>query len=92
MKILFYYLILINIISFLSYGIDKVKAKYHRWRIPEMFLLNLTLVGGVYGSLVGMRLFHHKTKKGLFKIVNFMGFIIYTILIYYLIVNYGGKV
>lgn len=84
MRILFYYLIVINIISFLSYGIDKLKAKYHYWRIPEIFLLNLSLIGGVYGALLGMRLFHHKTKKMLFKVVNLLCFIIYTFLICYL--------
>lgn len=90
MKIFFYYLIIINIIAFFSYGIDKLKAKYHKWRIPEIVLLNLSLIGGGVGSIMGMYLFHHKTKKMLFKIVNGVFLIVYIILIYYVIINYGG--
>lgn len=90
MKIFFYYLIVINIISFFSYGLDKLKAKFHKWRIPEMVLLNLSVIGGCFGSIIGMHVFHHKTKKMLFKIVNGIFLIVYIILIYYVVINYGG--
>ena len=62
MKILVYYIIGVNVLAFFIYGIDKGKAKFHKWRIPEMILLNLSLIGGVFGSIMGMNLFHHKTS------------------------------
>ena len=42
----FYYLLAINIITFIVYGIDKLKAKHSWWRIPESTLLILAAVGG----------------------------------------------
>lgn len=60
--LLCYYLISINIIAFIVYGIDKWKAKYQKWRISEAYLLCLAMTGGALGAYIGMQLFHHKTK------------------------------
>ena len=38
-EIILYYLVAINIISFLIFGIDKLKALKNKWRIPESTLL-----------------------------------------------------
>ena len=57
------YLIVINIIGFLAMFIDKQKAKKGRWRIPENTLFMLTLLGGGIGTISGMYVFRHKTKK-----------------------------
>ena len=62
------YLIAINLISFLAMYIDKRKAKYGRWRIPEQTLLILALIGGSIGAIAGMYTFRHKTKKLRFSI------------------------
>jgi len=64
------YLIIINIISFLLYGLDKYKAIKQAWRIPESLLLTISLLGGSTGSILGMIIFRHKTKKIKFKICN----------------------
>ena len=56
------YLIAINLTAFLCYGIDKEKAKRHKYRISEFMLLCLAFIGGSPGALLGMLLFHHKTK------------------------------
>lgn len=58
------YLLIINIISFVFYGIDKFLSIKHWYRISEFILLNVGFIGGVFGSLLGMYLFKHKTKKG----------------------------
>lgn len=63
------YLIAINGITFLAYGIDKYKAKHNRYRIPEATLLLLAYIGGAYGALFGMRVWHHKTRKRKFQIL-----------------------
>ena len=64
------YIIVINIISFIIYGIDKLLAIKHLYRISEATLLALSLIGGSIGSILGMFLFHHKTKKIKFVILN----------------------
>lgn len=64
-----FYLILVNIIAFAAFGIDKRKAVKHKYRISEATLLGLALIGGSAGALAGMHLFHHKTKKLLFRAV-----------------------
>ncbi len=66
-NILVYYLIAINIITFITYGIDKLKAKNHKWRIPEATLLLLAAIGGSIGAWAGMSIWHHKTLHKKFK-------------------------
>ena len=56
----------VNVVTFALYGIDKHRAKKGRWRIPERTLLLLPLLGGSVGALLGMRVFHHKTKHWYF--------------------------
>ena len=57
------YLIAINLIGVLIMYIDKRKAKYGRWRIPEKTLIIIALLGGSIGCLIGMYTFRHKTQK-----------------------------
>lgn len=64
---LIYYLI-INVIAFLLYGMDKWKAKLGAWRIPEKTLLGIALFGGGLGALLGMQVFRHKTRHLTFQI------------------------
>lgn len=59
--------VMINIVVFFMYGIDKYKAKHKKWRIPEATLIGAA-VFGVLGALAGMYGFHHKTKKPKFYI------------------------
>lgn len=62
MKGIIVYLVIINIVSFLIYGVDKYKAIHNKWRISENFLMGLALAGGFAGAFAGMQLFRHKTK------------------------------
>ena len=43
------YLIVINVVAFLAFGLDKLKAKADAWRIPEKTLLGLAITGGSVG-------------------------------------------
>ena len=63
-----YYLLAINIVTFLLYGIDKYKAKKGRWRISEATLIALAVIGGSIGAWGGMHIWHHKTKHKRFMI------------------------
>ncbi len=63
------YLLIINIVTFAAYGIDKRKARLDKWRTPESTLLLLCFVGGGIGGLLGMKVFRHKTKHLKFQIL-----------------------
>ena len=62
MKLLLYYLLIINAAGFLLMLVDKWKAKKNRWRVRESTLLIIAALGGSIGSLAGMYLFRHKTQ------------------------------
>ena len=64
-----YYLLIINIITFIIYGIDKYKSIKHKYRISEATLIILAIIGGTIGAFFGMIVFHHKTKKKKFTIL-----------------------
>lgn len=60
------YLIIINLIGFALMGIDKAKAKKHKWRVPEKMLFFVAAVGGSVGAIAGMQVFRHKTQHNKF--------------------------
>ena len=62
------YLVLVNVIAFTTFGADKRRAKKDRWRVPEKTLFLLALIGGSLGALLGMHVFHHKTKHWYFRV------------------------
>ena len=62
------YLIVINVVAFLAFGLDKLKAKADAWRIPEKTLLGLAVIGGSVGAILGMRTFRHKTRHKQFSV------------------------
>lgn len=78
------YLIIINILSFVLYGIDKLKAIKKKERISEKTLILIGILGGSIGSLIGMNLFRHKTKKLKFIISLPLILIIHIIVVIYL--------
>lgn len=67
LQIVFIYIVAINLIAFCVYGIDKYRAKHSKWRISEVTLLGLAVIGGSIGALLGMYAWHHKTKHLKFK-------------------------
>jgi len=66
-NILFIYLIAVNVVTFITYGIDKWKATRKKWRIPEATLLGLAAIGGGLGAWLGMKVWHHKTLHKKFR-------------------------
>ncbi|MBU9721172.1 MULTISPECIES: DUF1294 domain-containing protein [Bacillaceae] len=81
------YFLLLNIVSFTMMGIDKKRAIKGKWRISEKSLMLVAFIGGAFGMLVASRLFHHKTKKLLFKIGLPTFFIIHLALVIIYIVD-----
>lgn len=86
MKYLGIYLAVINIITFVTYYIDKQKAKKNKWRISEATLLGMAAIGGVLGAYAGMKIFRHKTKHLKFTItVPVLGIVWIAILVFLLV-------
>lgn len=69
MKDIVLLLIVVNLVSFALYGLDKLKAKKGLWRIRESTLLLVAALGGSAGALLGMEVFRHKTKQWKFRIL-----------------------
>lgn len=62
-EFIIFYIIIINVVGFLLMGIDKKKAIKHAWRIPEATLFTVAIIGGSIGSILGMQIFRHKTRR-----------------------------
>ena len=60
-------LVVINVVTFFTYGIDKWKARHSKWRISEATLLGLAVIGGSIGAWLGMKVWHHKTLHQKFR-------------------------
>ena len=79
------FLVIVNIISLMLFGVDKLKSKVGGWRIPELRLLLVALFGP-FGAYAGMLLFKHKTRKVKFLLVPIFLFIhLYLIVHFHLI-------
>lgn len=49
-------------------GIDKRRAVRRSWRVPEATLFLVAIIGGSLGSIIGMYVFRHKTRRRIFTI------------------------
>ncbi len=57
-----------NLTAFILFGVDKRRAKRGMWRISEAALMTVSALGGAVGALLGMRVFHHKTRHRKFTL------------------------
>ena len=62
-----YYLLAINVVTFVLFGLDKYNARKGNRRIREVTLMAMAALGGSVGAWMGMRLWHHKTKHRKFR-------------------------
>ncbi|SHJ18424.1 DUF1294 domain-containing protein [Lutispora thermophila] len=67
-KIVTIYFIMVNSIGYFIMAVDKRKSIKDKWRIKEKTLFAVSLVGGALGMMLGMKRFHHKTRKPMFRI------------------------
>ena len=70
--ILAIWVMLMSLITFLVFGLDKGKAKWkekheNTRRVPEKTLFLLAGLGGSIGAWLAMKVFHHKTLHKSFK-------------------------
>lgn len=87
MRLLMWYLIVINIVTWIAFGLDKWKAKSGKWRIPERTLLLLALAGGSLGALAGMIMFRHKTRKAKYFISVPVMFVVHCVIVTVLVLK-----
>lgn len=83
-----YYLILVivmSLITFILYAVDKTKSKKNAWRIKEATLLLCSFFLGALGGYLGMLVFHHKTKHWYFQVVNIFSLAIHIAIGIYLL-------
>lgn len=87
-NILIFYLIAINAIAFIFYGLDKNLAQVGAVRVPEQQLLILGLAGGTIGSLLGINYLRHKTRKSSYLvklgIILIIQIVLVTLFMYYM--------
>lgn len=66
-QLLSLYLVAANLAAFLLMGLDKRRARRGAWRISEKALFLPAVLGGALGGVLGMRIFHHKTRHWYFR-------------------------
>ncbi len=89
MEIYLIALIVMSLITFIIYGIDKKRSKKNQWRIKETILLSMSFFLGSIGGLCGMYVLRHKTKHWYFVVVNYVSIIIHIVLAIFIFNNIG---
>ena len=85
------WMVFINLLALGLFGLDKYRARHRQWRIPELFLFLIALLGGSFGAVVGMDLFRHKTQRRRFHRGLPILFFLHVILFLYMF-NKGGLI
>lgn len=83
------YLVVINLIAFVLYGIDKKRAIRNELRIRESVLLWIARLGGAIGSWLGIKSFHHKTKHTKFRVIVPLWIVIWVVVIVLAVMKLG---
>lgn len=81
-KYILIYLAVVSVAAFATFGIDKRKAKKHKWRIRESTLILLDVIGGAAGGLAAMFVFHHKTKHPKFYAAAILSAALWAFILY----------
>lgn len=63
------YLLLINLITFCAFAVDKFQAMSRGFRISEKTLIGISILGGATGGWIAMQVCRHKTRKPIFKYI-----------------------
>ncbi len=80
-KVVLGFWLIMSLITFIAFAMDKGRAIRNEWRIPEKTLILLSLIGGALGGFLGMQIYRHKTKHMKFKILVPLFLIIHIVLI-----------
>ena len=83
--------IVVSIITFTVYAIDKSAATKGTWRTSESTLHLISLVGGWPGALVAQQKLRHKSKKQFFRFVYWITVALNCALLSWLLIPIGGS-
>ena len=67
-SVVWYAVAAMNVIAFVLMGVDKIKAKTDKRRIPERVLFAFAVLFGAMGGTLGMYSFRHKTRHRFFAV------------------------
>jgi len=84
-EVLLIFILLVNLLTFVLFALDKRSAIKNKWRISERTLILFTLCGGGIGAYFGMYVLRHKTQKLKFKLASAVGLIICVAALIYII-------
>jgi uncharacterized membrane protein YsdA (DUF1294 family)/cold shock CspA family protein len=87
--ILWLYLV-VSVVTFIAYALDKQAAKNRQWRRSEKTLHVLALIGGWPGALVAQKMFRHKTIKKEFQIIFWATVVLNALVIFWLLLSEDG--
>lgn len=85
--VILWYLLSINIFTFLLLVIDKIYSLKDRKRVPEMSLYFFSIAGGVFGALLAMIVARHKIRKKIFLSIQIFISLLWVISIYFVLTN-----
>ena len=86
--VILWYLINVNVFSFLLFSIDKYHAIKDKKRVPETGLYYFSFIGGVFGALCAMIIWKHKTTKKFFLYAQLGLLLLWLIIIGYILLNF----
>lgn len=86
-----YHLCLINLVTFIAYGVDKKAAVNGSWRVPEANLHALEFLGGWIGAFIGQKFFRHKNKKKSYQAMFWLMLVLQGAAVY-IILHYLGLI
>ncbi len=78
------YLVVINFITVIAFGVDKIAALEDKTRIRIVTLLGLSFIGGSIGGLIAMFVFRHKIRKDYFMVGVPLIIVMQVVVIFYL--------
>lgn len=85
-ELLTIYFLLINVVGFIIFAIDKRRANRHKQRISERTLWLIAFIGGAMGSYLAMHVIRHKNKKPIF-VIGFALLIVINVLLFVYLLN-----
>lgn len=68
-------------VAFVTYYVDKSRARARQWRVPEKVLLLMGVLGGAVGALIAMYTIRHKNRKWYFVLVNVLSLTVHIALL-----------
>ena len=84
--------LLMGIITYIFYAVDKSAAIHNRWRISENTLHLLSLVGGWSGALLAQIILHHKSSKESFQVIYWITVFLNLVALGYFVMNNFSKI